>query len=137
MNSENPVGKTKGQGWEIGVRRTLPVSQIKAWQMILNALDIVWEEGPEPPLYEKHMSLKASDGASIEIRSYEAYNLIRIRWQPSDWDFASTLQIRVIPAKTGTTISIHHERLQNAQQRERMRLHWTALLENLKASVNE
>ncbi|MCI0710504.1 MAG: SRPBCC domain-containing protein [Chloroflexi bacterium] len=136
MNSENPVGKTKGQGWEIGVRRTLPVSQTKAWQMIMDALGIPWEEGPEAPVYEKSTTFEASDGASIEIRSYEAYNLIRMRWQPRDWDFASTLQIRVIHAKTGATISIHHEWLQNAEQREQMREHWTALLDGLKESVD-
>lgn len=134
MNSENPVGKPKGQGWEIGVRRTLPVSHTKAWQMMIDALDIPWDDGQQAPVYETYQTLETADKTRIEIRSYEAYNVIRMRWQPNDWDFASTLQIRVIPAKTGTTISVHQEWLQNAEQREKMRLHWTALLEDLKAS---
>ena len=36
----NPAGKTKSQGWEIGVRRTLPVSTVEAWDMMMTALGL-------------------------------------------------------------------------------------------------
>jgi hypothetical protein len=58
-----------------------------------------------------------------------------MRWQPKDWTMPSTLQLRVLPAKTGTTISIHHEWLQDAEQREAMRVHWTNILDTLNASL--
>ena len=76
-----------------------------------------------------------ADDTQIEIRSYAHGELIRLKWQPKGWDNDSTLQVRVRPAKTGTTISVHHEWLQNAEQREAMRQHWTNLLEELKADL--
>lgn len=136
MTPENLTGKTKGQGWQVGVRRTLSVSQTQAWNMILDALGIPWQEGPEAPVYEKSTMLETDDQTRIEIRSFEAFNLVRMKWQPKDWQSDSTLQIRVIPAKTGTTISIHHEWLDDAEQRARMREHWTALLDGLTASLD-
>ena len=134
MHSENPVGKTSGQGWEIGVRRTLPVSQTAAWNIIMDALGIPWEDGPRAPTYKKQMTLETEDGTLIEIRSFEVYNLIRMKWQPPDLKNNTTLQIRILPAKTGTTISIHHEWLEDSEQREQMRERWTALLDGLKES---
>lgn len=131
MNAQNPVGKTESQGWEIGVSRTLPVDPVKAWDMIMAALGIAWEDAA----YQKGATLETGDKTQIEIRSYQQGSLIRMKWQPEAWDFRSTLQIRVKPAKTGTTISVHHEWLENAQQREAMRQHWTGILEALKASV--
>lgn len=128
----NPVGKTKSQGWEIGVHRTLPASTVEAWDMIMTALGL----DPEPPIYEKGLTLETTDKTHIEIRSYVQGSMIRMKWRPADWDFQSTLQIRVLPARTGATISVHHEWLQNAHQREQMRRHWTALLEGFKASLN-
>ncbi len=136
MSSQKPVGKTESQGWQIGVRRTMPVSETEAWQMIMSALGLLWPEDPGEIQYKKGAALETDDGTQIEVRSYEHGSLIRMKWQPKDWDFKSTLQIRVLPAKTGTTISIHHEWLQNAEQREMMRVRWTTLLERLKAEMS-
>ena len=129
MTQENPVGKTKSQGWEMGVRRTLPVTEAEAWQMILEAL------GLDDIPYSKGTSFKNDEDTQIEIRSFQHGSLIRMKWQPEAWPNNSTLQIRVLPAKTGATISVHHEWLDDASQREAMKTYWTTLLETLKASV--
>ena len=72
-----------------------------------------------------------------EIRSYNEGTLIRMTWQPSEWDFESTLQIRVLPAKTGTTISIHHDKMQNGEQRQAMHRHWSEVLDKLGELIKE
>jgi hypothetical protein len=66
-----------------------------------------------------------------EIRSYSEGSLIRMTWQPPEWDFASTHQIRVLPAKTGATISIHYEKMKNGGQRKVMHSHWSEVLDRL------
>lgn len=133
MSSKPPVGKTKNQGWQIGVRRTISVSEWKAWEMIMATLGLPWEEGAGESVYQKGSTFELDDQTRVEIRSFEYGSLIRMKWQPKEWNFASTLQIRVEPAKTGTTISVHHEWLQNAEQREAMRVYWTSVLEDLRA----
>ena len=135
MSSQNPTGKTKSQGWQVGVSRTLPVDEQAAWQKIVSALSLDWQDTAQAD-YKKGDTFVTAVGTQVEIRSYEHGALIRMKWQPKGWDNNSTLQVRVRPAKTGTTISVHHEWLQNAEQREAMLQHWTNLLEKLKAELS-
>lgn len=133
--SHNSVGKTASQGWQLGVRRTLPVSKHRAWQMILAEVGLAGHGQPEEERFTRGATMETDDGTCIEVRSYTQGSLLRMRWQPKSWAAPSTLQIRVLPARSGTTISIHHEWLQNAEQREAMRVHWAGVLDDLKASL--
>lgn len=136
MRSDKPVGQTKSQGWQIGVSRTLPISLEKAWEMILDALELPSEMiQQQQHSYNKGTVLETGSATRIEIRSHEPYSLLRMKWHPKGWSRSSTLQIRVRPAKTGTTISVHHEWLQDAEHREAMRRHWTEVLEVLKLAI--
>ena len=135
MSSQNSVGKTKSQGWQVGVSRTLPVNEQAAWQKILSALYLDWKDTAKAD-YKKGDVFVLADGTQVEIRSCEYGELIRMKWQPKGWDNNSTLQVRVRPAKTGATISVHHEWLQNVEQREAMRLQWTNLLDKLKVELS-
>lgn len=138
MNTGRPTGQTKSQGWQIGVSRTLPVQLEKAWEMMMAALNLPPEMLQAPDgIYGKGAILETADMTRIEIRSYEPYQLLRMKWQPKDWNTSSTLQIRVRPTRTKTIINVHHEWLSDAEQREVMRLHWTNVLETLKESVTK
>lgn len=128
----NPVGKTKRQGWEIGVRRTFPVAAYEAWNVLMTQPGLgCWLGHGVKPNFKKGDIFKTDEGTAGEIRSYSEGSLIRMRWQPREWDFASTVQIRVLPAKSGSTVSFHHEKLENGGQREQMRLHWSQVLDQL------
>jgi uncharacterized protein YndB with AHSA1/START domain len=132
MTEKAPVGKTKGQGWEIGVRRTFPVGTDKAWEMLMTQPGLgYWLGHGVEPTFKKGDTYETKEKTTGDIRSYSEGNMIRLTWQPSKWDFASTLQIRVLPAKKGATISIHHEKLENGDQREQMRTHWSEVLDKL------
>lgn len=134
MSEERPVGLTRDQGWEIGVRRTLPISTGHAWALLTTqpGLGCWLGTGVEPP-FRKGMAYETAEGTTGDIRSYTEGSLIRLRWQPPGWDFESTLQLRVLPARSGATISIHHERLESSSQREQMRRHWADVLGQLAA----
>jgi uncharacterized protein YndB with AHSA1/START domain len=106
MDSSRPVGKTASQGWQIGVRRTLPVSKPQAWRLMLAVLGLAEHAPADGAAFPPGTTLDTDDGTRIEVRSSTPGSLLRMRWQPHDWETPSTLQIRVLPAKTGTTISI-------------------------------
>lgn len=134
MMEPTPVGKTKGQGWEIGVRRTLPITSEKAWQLLVTQPGMGYWLGHGVKLdYKKGETYQTDEETTGEIRSYNQGSLIRMLWQPKDWNEPSTLQIRVLPAKTGATISIHHEKLESGEQREKMRAHWMSVMDQLEA----
>ncbi len=129
------MGKTQSQGWEIGVSRTLPVSARRAWALVMTALGLPQAIVRARREVETGQVVKTKNKTQVEIRSYEPGSRLRMRWQPAEWDFASTLQIRIKPAVTGTTISVHHEKLENGEQRAAMREHWTARLEEVRAAA--
>ena len=131
MTEQTPVGKTKEQGWEIGVRRTFPVGTSRLWEALTTQPGLgYWLGTGVEADFKKGDTYKTLEGTTGDIRSFEVGSLIRLTWQPKDWDFASTLQIRVIAAKKGSTLSIHHEKLQNGDQREQMRQYWTAEMDD-------
>lgn len=126
------VGKTKTQGWEIGVSRTFPIKPDKAWKLMMTQPGLgYWMGTGISAEFKKGDTFKTKEGTEGEIRSYGEGDMVRMRWQPKSMDFASTLQVRVKPAKTGTTISFHHEKLETGDQREAMRLHWSSVMDNL------
>lgn len=131
MSEKTPVGKTKGQGWEIGVRKTFPVGTGHLWEVLTTQPGLgYWLGTGIDSGFKKGDTYKTEEGTTGDIRSYEAGSLIRLTWQPKDLDAPSTLQIRVLPAKKGSTLSIHHEKLQDGEQREAMRQHWAMVIEH-------
>lgn len=132
------TGKTKTQGWEFGLRRTFPISAEKAWEVLFTqpGLGYWLGEGVEPEKFQPGEAYTTKDGTTGDIRSYANGSMIRMTWRPVDWDFSSTLQVRVVPVKTGTTISFHHEKLETGDQREAMRLHWSAVMDKLEKLID-
>ncbi|MBA3868386.1 MAG: SRPBCC domain-containing protein [Anaerolineae bacterium] len=124
-----PVGKTKGQGWEIGVRKTFPVGTGHLWEALMTQPGLgYWLGSGVEANFQKGDMYKTSEGTAGEIRSFKAGSLIRLTWQPKGANSPSTLQIRVIAAQRGSTLSIHHEKLMDAQQREAMHQHWSVVI---------
>ncbi|MCQ3930503.1 MAG: SRPBCC domain-containing protein [Chloroflexi bacterium] len=131
-----PVGKTKGQGWEIGVRRTFPIATDAAWELLMTQPGLgIWLGHGVTGDFKKGDPFTTDEQTVGEIRSYVEGSMVRMRWQPKGWDFGSTLQMRVLPAKRGATISIHHEKLENGEQREQMQRHWSGVLDQLEGVV--
>jgi uncharacterized protein YndB with AHSA1/START domain len=127
-----PVGKTKTQGWEIGVRRTFPIKVNQAWDLMMTQPGLgIWLGHGVKADFKKGDTFKTDEGTKGEIRSYDEGSMVRLRWQPADWDFESVVQVRVQPAKTGATISFHHEKMQNGEQRQAMQRHWSGVLDQL------
>jgi uncharacterized protein YndB with AHSA1/START domain len=134
MDEPRPIGKTKGQGWEIGVRKTFAVGTGRLWEALMTQPGLgYWLGSGVNAEFEKGDTYKTTEGTTGDIRSFEAGSLIRMTWQPQDTDLPSTLQIRVIPTKKGSTLSIHHEKLLNGEQREAMRQHWSSVIEKFQA----
>jgi hypothetical protein len=101
-----PVGRTKDAGWEIGVSRTVPLELSQVWARL---------EDPAAWLGE----------AVDDVRSFRPLDRIRVGWR------GTIVQVVVRPAKTGTRVTFHQERMADAEERERQRAHWSAVLDRL------
>jgi len=102
----SPVGKTKDAGWQIGVARTVPLSPEEVWARIEDPVAWLGEEADD-------------------VRSHRPFDRVRVGWK------GTIVQVAMAKAKTGTTVRFHQERLADAEERERQRVHWSAVLDRL------
>jgi uncharacterized protein YndB with AHSA1/START domain len=108
------------------------VSAERAWELIATPPGLGIWLGTDPDLrFETGLRYRTISGTHGEIRGAEEGRLIRLTWQPPEMAYPSTLQVRVIPARSGTTISFHHEHLADAETREAMRVRWSEALDAL------
>lgn len=126
------VGKTAATGFQIGVRRTLPLPVDEAWRLVTSPDGVrAWLGDARGLAWEKGASYTAEDGAAGEVRVVKEASHLRITRRPPEWPRASTIQVRVIPTASGTTISFHEEHLPGAAEREARRGHYDAVLDEL------
>lgn len=124
-----PIGLTKDAGWQAGVRRTVHVDPAEAWTLLTSAEGQTLWLGAVTEL-SRGTAYELPDGTRGEVRARSGSHL-RMTWEAPGWAGESTIQLRAIPAKTGTTISFHHERLADAEERERALAHWRAALDEI------
>lgn len=132
------LGLTQDAGWQMGIRRTVPVTPHQAWEFLTGPGLSSWLGTLDPG------AIRAIGGAYVtaegtrgELRSRAEGSMLRLTWQPAGAETDTTVQLRVIPAKTGSTIAIHHERLSGPAEREEMLAHWGAVLNTVEARIVE
>ena len=105
-----PIGLTKDAGWEIGVSRTVPHDPEAVWALLEDVRSWL---GGEPDA----------------VRSHHPYDRMRLAWR------GTIVQVVIRPAKTGTSIRFHQEKLTSAAEREAQRAHWKAVIDRLVARL--
>ena len=125
---DSATGLTKDSGWQLGLRRTVPVARDVAWRALLAEVGV---EASQPG--EEFVT---ATGIRGQVRSYRHEELIRMTWQPPG-EPESTLQLRVTPAATGTTVGFHQDRLHSAADRAKMLEYWAAAIDRLRATLEK
>ena len=120
------TGRTTDGTWELGVRRTAPLRRTSCGRG--------WSTTPRRCWGSRSCSRRASraptDGVTWRVRSLTARVVTRLSWLEPGWTRPSTLQLRVLPAATGTTLALHHEGLPDEEARVRLLARWTARLKS-------
>ena len=130
--SNKPVGLTKDAGFQIGARKTFPVTPEKAWDFLVSVKGTrLWLDTMDLNKIEIKTEFVTPNGYFGKITVFKPYSHLRMQWKHPDWENISILQIRTIPAKEKTTISFHQEKLASADQREAMKSLWKSVVESL------
>lgn len=126
------TGQTKDRGFQIGIRKTLPVSFDTAWDFLFSDEGLkIWLGKINLGKLELNKSYTTKEGTEIKITILKPYSHVRLTWKPKHWENISALQMRVINSKGKTTISFHQDKLSDSAQREEMKKHWDTVLENI------
>ncbi|GIO28576.1 SRPBCC family protein [Ornithinibacillus bavariensis] len=128
-----PIGQTKAVGFQVGVRRTFPISQEKAWELVTSAEGFELWLGLNTSLILKPGQAYIAKTGAGELRVVKPLEQLRLTWKKDEWHKPSTVQIRFIPKEHNkTTISFHQENLPNQNVREEMKEYWENVLEELR-----
>jgi uncharacterized protein YndB with AHSA1/START domain len=124
------VGKTADAGYQIGVRRTLAAPEERVWAVLLSPEGLrIWLGGVA--VLEAGASFAFPDGTCGQIRVYKPWSHLRLTWHHPTLQSPSVVQVRVIPARTGTTLSFHQEQLAGPSVRAEMKAHWEEVVRRL------
>lgn len=132
------VGETADAGFQVGVRRTLPLSSEVAWHHLVEGpgradwLGPIEDFDPTPGA-----TFQCDDDTVGDVRSVQPGRRLRLTWQPVGWTRSSTLQLTVQPKDDRCVVAIHHERLADERTRHEMQQRWTKLLDSLREAVAE
>jgi uncharacterized protein YndB with AHSA1/START domain len=132
---EKPAGRAKDGTYQVGVRRTFATSPQHAWDTLTSPEGLAIWLGGEVSLV-KGESYQTAEAAG-QVRVVAPGSHVRLTWQPNRWDAPSTIQVRVLPAASGATVSFHQERMPGAAERESMHRRWSAALDRLAALLDE
>ncbi|MCF7803737.1 MAG: DUF4287 domain-containing protein [Candidatus Marinimicrobia bacterium] len=126
------VGQTAEGTFQIGVQKTVHLSEGDTWERLLSQDGLQQWLGESPGfVLAEGETYETAGGITGEVRVVNDEH-IRLTWQPPDWPEASTLQIRVIPKwEEKVTVSFHQEKIPSQELREEMRTRWKAALKAL------
>jgi len=141
MNGENweedhlerkKVGQTKSVGFQVGVRKTFPIPQEKAWDLVASKEELqLWLGKGSGISLQPGQKYRTKTGIG-EIRIVKPKQQLRLTWQKEEWQRPSTVQIRIISKENNkTTISFHQENLTDQYVREQMKEYWEMVLERI------
>lgn len=125
------TGRTADGTWQLGVRRTAAVP-----------LDFVWQALVDDPAALLGVPLRLevgvvgeAGGVEVRVRSLTPRVVVRMGWLEPGWERPSSVQVRVLTAASGTTMSVAHERLPTEADRLRLLPIWTDRVETWLATV--
>lgn len=127
------VGETADAGFQVGVRRTVDVPAVVAWEYVVHGPGRERWLGATGALpQEKGESYRLDDGTSGEIRSIRPGRRLRLTVQRPGEEAATTLQLTIQAKGDRSVVALHHERLPDEAARAEMKTHWTSVLDELR-----
>ena len=135
---KRPVGLTKEVGWQMGVRRTVPLSVEESWDLLVSEAGLkVWLGDPAKITLAKGEPYQLKDGTTGVIRVYKPLSHIRLTFDTVGAERPSTIQVRVLPNDGRCTIAFHQEHLGSAAERKQRHRFFQQALDQLMELANQ
>ncbi|WP_042147891.1 SRPBCC domain-containing protein [Paucisalibacillus sp. EB02] len=138
IESRKLVGQTVSAGFQVGVRRSFPISPEHVWSFLTSPEGVkLWIGNVSSLAFNEGEIFASDEGISGQLRIVKPFRQLRLRWSKKDWEKPSTLQIRLLSNHPNrTTISFHQENLDHPNTREQMKLHWEDVLSAIRQKTS-
>lgn len=129
MQTKRLIGQTQDVGFEIGVSKTIAVSQEEAWNFLFSEEGAaIWLGETNWSDFEENKTYRTTEGTEGLIKVFKPMSHIRLTWKLPEWENFSTVQLRVMKVKDKARISFHQEKLLGLEQRTEMKNHWDEVI---------
>lgn len=133
---EKGTGLTQDSGWQIGLKRTLPIPFEILWDWMLskNGLNIWLGEGPDFR-FQAGETYELDDGTRGKVRVYKINSHWRLTRQPNNPEYKrpSVIQIRILESGDNTMLAFHEEHLPTQTERQARKTFYLGVVEKIKA----
>lgn len=111
--------------------RTLPHPLPVVWDFISGPAGLALWLGKEAVFEPRRGgTYRTAGGAEGEVRGYRPSDRIRVTYG------TTIVQVAVTTAGDGTVVRFHQERMAGAEERERQRAHWTAVMDAVAVALD-
>ena len=126
------VGLTKDSGWQVGVRKTLPIAPEKAWDFLLSKENLrIWLGAvPVFPL-RVGLNFQLGDNTAVKITVLKPNSHVRLSFHAPGTEQPSTIQVRTIPSGENTVFAFHQEQLPDREARQERKYYFQQVLDDL------
>jgi uncharacterized protein YndB with AHSA1/START domain len=130
------IGQTRDAGFQIGVRRTFPITHEAAWQLLTSAEGIrIWLDESADVELAHGATYRLVDGTSGKVSVFTPGSHLRMTWQPPGWARPSIIQLRAIANRARTVVAFHQEHLPGPDEREARRAFYMAALDQIERLI--
>ncbi|MDK2980660.1 MAG: hypothetical protein PWQ55_1007 [Chloroflexota bacterium] len=125
------IGLTRDSGWQVGVRKTLPIDPEKAWRFLLSDEIVrIWLGAPPPMALQPGAAFSLPDGTQVAVTVLKPGSHLRLRFQPREYLRAAIIQVRIIPSGQNTVFAFHQEQLPDRFARQDRKYHFQQALDD-------
>lgn len=125
-------------GYQVGARRTFPITIEEAWSLITGTPGLpMWlgDVGADFAM-KAGQAYQTVEGISGVVRVVNLHMNIHLTWKREHWNKPSTVQVRtIVKDKHKTTISFHQENMPSAEVKEEMKNRWKDVLDQLETLI--
>ncbi|BBB47350.1 SRPBCC domain-containing protein [Pelolinea submarina] len=131
------VGLTADSGWQVGVRKTLPIAPEKAWDFLLSQKIIrIWLGIiPAFPL-QVGSNFNLNDNTQVKITVLKPGSHLRLSYHVPGYERPSIIQVRTIPSGENTVFAFHQEQLPDREARQERKYYFQQVLDDFEFLLN-
>jgi hypothetical protein len=130
------VGLTKDNGWQVGVRKTLPIAPDDAWEFLFSEKILrLWLGVSSEVKISRGAQFHLDDGTFVKITTFKPNSHVRLQFQPPGYEHPTIVQVRLIPSGENTVFAFHQERLPDWGARKERKYYFQQALDDFAISL--